>query len=211
MIYIECMNILNFCILLFIVTVANLHSDPSDSTIIRDTTFVSSFKRSNGEITISFDNKNLADKNTRLVFNELFKQYLAIKDALVYNDSYGAVSNTLKLLDDMKSKTKNIEVLNKDDRWVLFLNNFDGIKKKVESTTFISEQRFLFNEITLGIREFLKQYGLSDRTVYLMQSPDKSSEMTGNWLSSSRDKKNPYMGLPDDTANIKVKEIWMFK
>lgn len=162
------------------------------------------------ETEIKFDEKKLAPINVRIIFNELFKQYIAVKDALVYGDSYNAVINTLKLLDDMKSKTKDVDILDKDDRWVLFLNNYEMIKKKVETTKFISEQRFLFNEITNGIIEFIKQYGLYDKTIYLYQCSDNLISGNGRWLSDKRNNKNPYLGRTNDTTCAKVKEVWKF-
>ena len=163
------------------------------------------------DVTVSFDDSKLAPQNVRIIFNELFKQYIAVKDALVYNDSYGAMNNTLKLLDEMKSKTKDIEVLNKDDRWILFINNYANLRSKVQKTTFISDQRFLFNEITNGIKNFIKQFGLYDKTIYLMQCETGSSAGNAQWFSDSRDTKNPYFGLLNDTTCSKVKEVWKFK
>lgn len=185
----------------------------SDSIVIKDTlkqnktTFKVAPEK---EIEINFDEKRLAPQNVRIIFNELFKQYISIKDALVYGDSYNAVRNTLKLLEDMKSKTRDVELLNKDDRWVLFLNNYEMIRKKAEETKFISEQRFLFNEITNGIIEFIKQYGLYDKTIYLYQCSDNSNSGNGRWLSDARNKKNPYLGQTNDTTCAKVKEVWKF-
>lgn len=201
------------CFLIFFFALVRYASAiPSDSLVSRDTTKnnSTSFKSADTEIEITFDDKILAPKDVRIIFNQLFRQYTSIKDALAYNDPYGAVSNTLKLLDEMKTKSQKIELLNKDDRWVFFVKNFDGIKKKVESATFISEQRFLFNEITAGIRTFIKQYGLSDKTIYVYQCSTASELGTATWLSDKRDNKNPYLGLTKDTACAKVKEVWKF-
>lgn len=162
------------------------------------------------EIEIVFDESNLAPKNVRMIFNELFKQYILVKDALAYGDSFSATRNTLKLLDDMKSKTKDLDELNNDARWVLFVKNYDRIRSKAESTTFISEQRFLFNEITNGLQNFIKQFGLYNKTIYLMQCSSDSSAGNSFWFSDSRDKKNPYLGLQKDTTCAKVKEVWKF-
>lgn len=203
----------SLCILLFIgSSYAVMPYSISDSITSRDTVskYIIKFPNPESETEIIFDKTNLAPQNVRIIFNELFKQYITVKDALVYNDSYNAVKNTLKLLDEMKSKTKDLVVLNKDDRWVIFIKNFDNIRSKVESTTFISEQRFLFNEITNGIGIFIKQYGLYDKTIYLMQCTNDSSTGNNQWFSASRDKKNPYLGVLNDTTCAKVIEVWKF-
>ncbi|MCY7363661.1 MAG: DUF3347 domain-containing protein [Ignavibacteria bacterium] len=166
--------------------------------------------KKNYDVIITFDNSKLAPQNVRIIFNELFGQYIKVKDALVYNDSYNAVRNMLQLLDDMKAKTKYIDILNKDDRWVLFIMNYDMIRKKIESATLIRDRRFLFNEITNGLQTFIKQYGLNDKTIYLMQNESSLESGNGIWFSTSDDKKNPYRGLTNDTTYAKVLEVWKF-
>ena len=206
--------ILNIVISIFIAgsLYAGTQPLPADTILSRDSLNLKSDKiiKTESEPVIIFDESKIAPQNVRIIFNELFRQYIAVKDALVYNDSYNSVRNTLKLLDDMRSKTKSIDLLNKDDRWVFFLNNFDNIRNKAESAKFISEQRFLFNEITNGLRNFIRQYGLYDKTIYLMKCTAGSQAGNTEWFSDSRDKKNPYLGLLNDTANIKVKEVWKF-
>ncbi|MBK8553876.1 MAG: DUF3347 domain-containing protein [Ignavibacteria bacterium] len=140
----------------------------------------------------------------------MFKQYIAVKDALVYNDSFGAKRNMLQLIDDLKSETKDFEILNKDDRWVFFINNYDKIRNKANSTTFISDQRFLFNEITIGLMKFIKQFGLNNKSIYIMNCLTDSSIGNAVWLSNKNDTKNPYLGLMNDTLCAKVKEVWKF-
>ena len=179
---------------------------PGDSVIFKR----GIYQLPESEVEIVFDESNLAPKNVRMIFNELFKQYILVKDALVYGDSFSATRNTLRLLDDMKSKTKDLDDLNKDARWVLCGKNYDRIRSKAESVTFISEQRFLFNEITNGLQNFIKQFGLYNKTIYLMQCSSDSSAGNAIWFSGSRDKKNPYLGLQNDTICAKVKEVWKF-
>lgn len=201
-----------FCVFFAGSASAGMLYSRADTIVLQDSLDKSHgvFHRAEYEVEIKFDESKLAPQNIRIIFNELFKQYIIIKDALVYNDSYNALRNTLKLIDEMKSKTKDIDILNKDDRWVFFIKNSDNIRNKVESTTFISEQRFLFNEITNGMQNFIKQFGLYDKTIYLMQCSTDSPAGNGKWFSDSRDKKNPYLGLQNDTVCAKVKEVWKF-
>ena len=204
-------------ILLYIFTVCSFYGGSlyaqADTVLSADTLKIKKkiILSTDAEVVIEFDKSKLAPDKVRLVFSELFKQYVSIKDALVYNDSYTAMKNTMKLLDDMKSKTKDIDMLNNDDRWILFLKNYGNIRNKIESAKFISDQRFLFSEITNGIMFFIKQYGLYDKTIYLMQC--KVESQTGNslWFSDSKDRKNPYLGMLNDTTCAKIKEVWKFR
>lgn len=168
------------------------------------------FESTESKSEIVFNEKDLAPENVRIVFNDLFKQYLSVKDALVYNDAFSAKRNTLTLIDDLKDKTKDLEILNKDDRWVFFINNYTKIRNKANSTTFISDQRFLFNEITFGLMKFIKQFGLSDKTIYIMNCNTDTPVGNAFWLSDKIDTKNPYLGLMNDTLCAKVKEVWKF-
>ena len=185
----------------------------TESFVSRDSVNLRSGDNYNHEFenVIIFNDSDLAPRNVRQIFNELFRQYISVKDALVYNDSYSTVRNTLKLLEDMRSKTADIEILSKDDRWVYFIKNYDSIRKKVESAKFISDQRFLFNEITNGLLIFIKQYGLYNKTVFMMQCTDPLQSGNAIWLSDSDNNKNPYLGLNNDTTFVKVKEVWKFK
>jgi hypothetical protein len=191
---------------------AGIILNPADTVVKRDTINKKQeiFHDTNSETVIIFNDSKLAPQNVRMIFNELFRQYLTIKDALVYNDAYNAKRNTLKLLEDMRSKTNDIELLIRDVRWAFFINNYDNIRNKVEAADFISQQRFLFNEITNGIQNFIKQFGLYNKTIYLMKSTAESKYGNNEWLSDSKDEKNPYLGLMNDTIYVKVKEIWKF-
>lgn len=185
--------------------------NPADTVVKRDTINKKqeNFHETNSETVIVFNDSKLAPQNVRMIFNELFRQYIT-KDALVYNDTYNAKRNTLKLLEDMRSKSKDIQLLNSDDRWAFFINNYDNIRNKVEAAEFISQQRFLFNEIANGIQNFIKQFGLYNKTIYLLKSTAESQYGNNEWLSDSKDKKNPYLGMTNDTTYTKVKEAWKF-
>ena len=114
---------------------------------------------------IKFDNANLAPQNVRVIFNDFFKKYIAVKEALVYKDSYGAGSKTLTLLEQMKSKSDEVNKDIKDARWDIFMHNYENIIKKVKDNKFIAEQRFTFSEVSRGLENFIKQYGLYDKTI----------------------------------------------
>lgn len=191
---------------------AGIILNPADTVVKKDTLDKKQDKshNNNPETVLVFDDSKLAPQNVRMIFNELFRQYITIKEALVYSDPYNSKRNTLKLLEDMRSKTKDIQLLKRDDRWTFFVNNYDNIRSKVEAADFISQQRFLFNEITNGIQNFIKQFGLYNKTIYLMKSTAESQYGNNEWLSDSKDEKNPYLGMINDTTNTKVIEAWKF-
>lgn len=199
-------------LVLFTVTFKETLAFPSsDSLVTRDTLEKSNkFQPVDAEKEIKFIETELAPQNIRIIFNEFFTHYLSIKDALAYNDPAGAQRNTLKLLDQMKERSKEIDKDSIDARWSLFAQNFDNIRSQVESLNFISEQRFMFSQISYGLQNFIKQYGLYDKTIYLMECKGSSTSGSGAWLSDSRDNNNPYLGSINDTTCSKVKEVWVF-
>jgi len=160
---------------------------------------------------IKFDNANLAPQNVRVIFNDFFKKYISVKEALVYKDSYGAGSKTLTLLEQMKSKSDEVNKDIKDARWDIFMHNYENIVKKVKDNKFIAEQRFTFSEVSRGLENFIKQYGLYDKTIYLMQYRNDSLNINSTWMTDKKDFKNPYTGELNDTVYSKVKEVWVFE
>ena len=202
--------------LLFLITgFYNYQSDKTynlqDTIITKDTNKISQIKQSNSEITLRFNNLKLAPVNVRIIFNDFFKKYIGIKESLVYNDSYGAGSKTIVLLDDMKSKSDEVMKGINDARWEIFMQNYNSIRNKVKDIKFIADQRFTFSEISRGLQGFIRQYGLHDQTVYLMYYKDEESNEIKYWLSDKRDNKNPYLGTMDDSLNAIVKEVWIYE
>lgn len=189
------------------------HSALLQDTIIRKDSIkkTNEFKQNNSEVTIKFDGTKLAPLNVRIIFNDFFKKYIGVKESLVYNDSYGAGSKTLTLLDEMKAKSDEITKDTKDARWDIFIKNYNSIKKKVQDIKFISDQRFTFNEISRGLEIFIKQYGLHDKTVYIMKYKNKETNNYMYWMSDKNDNKNPYTGSKIDSSNVIVKEVWVFE
>ncbi|MEO8446141.1 MAG: DUF3347 domain-containing protein [bacterium] len=160
---------------------------------------------------IVFDKSKLAPQNVRLIFNEFFKQYSGIRDALAYNDASGAERYAVQLLDKMRSEALEINKDNKDVRWELLDQNYENIKKKISSQGSIADQRFAFSEISEYIQTFIKQYGLYDKTIFLLQCDKDSRYGKGEWLASDTVfVKNPYLGIVNDTVCAKVNQIWKF-
>lgn len=160
---------------------------------------------------IVFDKSKLAPQNVRLIFNEFFKHYSGIKDALAYNDAAGAERYAVQLLDKMRSEAPVINKDNKDVRWDLLDQNYDNIKKKISAQGSIADQRFAFSEISGYIQIFIKQYGLYDKTIFLLQCNEDSRYGKGEWLASDTAfMKNPYLGIVNDTVCAKVNQIWKF-
>lgn len=188
----------------------NSQNDLLQDTIIRKDTGNKTIK-STSEVTIKFDNTKLSPLNVRIIFNDFFKKYTGIKESLVYNDSYGAGSKTLTLLDEMKSKSNEVLKDTKDARWEIFMQNYNSIRSKVQDIKFIDDQRFTFNEISRGLEGFIKQHGLHDKTIYLMYCKDDATGKNLNWLSDKKDNKNPYTGIMNDTGNVILKETWIFE
>ncbi|HMQ67837.1 MAG TPA: DUF3347 domain-containing protein [Ignavibacteria bacterium] len=198
--------------------ISGFYSHPSDQTLIlqdsiikKDTTKTPQMKQSNSEITLRFNNLKLAPVNVRIIFSDFFKKYIGVKESLVYNDSYGAGSKTIVLLDEMKSKSDEVMKGINDARWEIFIQNYNSIRNKVKDIKFIDDQRFTFSEISRGLQGFIRQYGLHDQTVYLMYYKDPDTNETRYWLSDKRDNKNPYLGTMDDSLNVNVKEVWIYE
>ncbi|MBS1517479.1 MAG: DUF3347 domain-containing protein [Bacteroidetes bacterium] len=184
----------------------------ADSVLTNDTSAGRfRIKSMDAELRIKFNSSEIAPLDKRILFNDFFRQYSGIKDALVYNDADGAGRKTLQLLDEMKSASDKITKENDDALWKIFILNYESIRSKAESLKFITEQRFMFGEISRGIVNLIRHYGLHDKTVYLLEYRDDSLNANQQWLSDKRDARNPFIGKMNDTLHTKVKEVWIFE
>jgi len=160
------------------------------------------------------DNSKLASKQFRNKLNDAFTYYLHIRNELVEGDAPEAQKQARKLIDALhKSETEGGSEAT-DSKWKSSASSIEKIAGDIEKTNNIDKQRSLFNDLTDKMLAFVKEYGLSGKTVYLMECNKALSGRGGKWLSDSKNIDNPYFGEDTNQKSIncvKVIEGWKFE
>ncbi|WP_268036283.1 DUF3347 domain-containing protein [Algoriphagus sp. PAP.12] len=118
--------------------------------------------------------------------------YLAVKNALVSDDSKAAAAqsgelvNALKAFDLNSSKGEDIEELER-------LQMEAAMVAENLSADDIAAQRESFQALSVLMKDFIKIAG-TDRTLYQQYCPMYKNNTGGIWLSASEDIKNPLFG-----------------
>lgn len=141
------------------------------------------------ESNISID----TEKNTTNQIQELLKNYILLKDALVNSDGAKAKSATEILLKNVNSI--QMDLLTKSEHMVWMKSNKE-IKenlKGISNSKDISQQRVFFASLSDLMFDLMEVANL-DETVYYQHCPMAFDGKGGNWLSLESTIKNPFYG-----------------
>ncbi len=157
----------------------------------------------------SYKKSNSQNENAGKILSELFTDYLLIKNSLSVNDSSAAQRQALEFLENVQSKSKDIDKSTMPRNWELFMKYAPEAKTRIAASSSLTEQRFFFGILSNYIIELIKSFGMNNKTVYILQCSDKSILGSGKWLSDFNDGKNPYLG-PGNENCIKLLESKMY-
>jgi Cu(I)/Ag(I) efflux system membrane fusion protein len=126
--------------------------------------------------------------------NEVYNAYIEMKDAFVDSDAKQAVRKA----DLIKRRLKavNMGLLEGDAhiKWMQYLDQLNSPLEKITSTVDIEVQREAFAEYNQVFYKIMKNFGLSDGTVYYQYCPMAFGEKGAYWFSNLKEIKNPYFG-----------------
>jgi hypothetical protein len=137
------------------------------------------------------DNALLAPVEFRVSLNDMFTEYIHLKQALANSDSVEAIMQTNQLKKSMANVKPGILDEPMKKNWDAMNVKIEECCKGITSSENIEKQRKKFSEITGIITELVKKFGLKNRTIYVLNCPDVKS---GMWLSDTKDIGNPYLG-----------------
>ena len=107
---------------------------------------------------------------------QVFKNYLALKDALVKTDAEAAKTAAIDLNSVIEEE-----------------NEISVIASKIAGTTDINKQRELFSELTAAMEPVLKD-AISSGKIYKQFCPMAFEGKGDYWYSNSEEIRNPYYG-----------------
>lgn len=160
---------------------------------------------------IFFDNSKLGSDYERQLVTDAFVDYMSLKNSLAkgkLSDAQTTILTIFNVIADYR-RVMNPDLLKNSKK---FTEDMESLKAKVKQSSTLEEARVNFSLLNNSFIEFVKSYGLYNKTIYLYQCNDKAAYSNGYWLSNSMtDTMNPF-GEQDESADCnKVKESWVFK
>lgn len=158
------------------------------------------------------DTSNLLDEEVRGKINNIFDEYIDIKEALADNDSTLVQKNAKEMLDVIVIAQNEVGD-NVDKKLKFTPGKIDKISKQIESAGSLDQQRAMFKELSSSMTEVIQKYGLSNKTIYQLECKDDASGKGGTWLADTKSSDNPYFGNVKDKDSVEcaqVKNAWDF-
>lgn len=135
---------------------------------------------SNNDTTVKDATTHIAVTLKDSKLEAIYSSYISLKDALVASDSSAVKEKASSLANN--------------------LNGFEGCEttvvtaKKMADEKTLSTQRKDFTAISSDLVALFKHAELAKGTIYVQHCPMANKGDGGDWLSSSKDVKNPYYG-----------------
>jgi hypothetical protein len=159
------------------------------------------------------DTTKLMRKSFRSDLNDVFEEYSDIKDELADDDTAGVVNQTQELKDALADIQKESVTGNMAGSWNGWVSSAEKLADKMVSAGTLEKQREVFGELTASVEKLVKEYGLSDMTIYKVSCSTVKSKIN-YWLTDSKDNINPYYGKDKSNEKtkpcIEVQQAWKF-
>ena len=143
-------------------------------------------------------NKNMVESTIKVEQSKsasaIIDNYLALKDALVQDDSKNAASIGKKLFDAFAKFDISAQAKQQQKELTEIIEDASEHAEHIsENSKDIGHQRKHFEILSKDIKDLVIITG-SDRTLYQSFCPMYNNNKGGAWLSNSKEIKNPYFG-----------------
>ena len=162
------------------------------------------------QITLIFDTSKLGSEYERQMVTDVLVDYMLLKNTLAKGkaaDARFTASTIIKVIADYR-RVMNPDLLSDPKR---FSEEMLSLKTKFRNSASLDDVRTNFSSLTEKFIEFVKSYGLYNKTIYLYQCSETDKFGQSYWISDSNtDNRNPY-GDKYSADCISLKENWIFK
>jgi Cu(I)/Ag(I) efflux system membrane fusion protein len=146
----------------------------------------------NGETEVV--NRIKVDSKFQDQLSNLFTSYLAIKDALVNDNTKLTQTSAITFIDNLeKMDMKLLKDSKSHNVWMPILEVLKSSSNKISSTTEIKIQREYFVSLSNNIIKSIETFGVN-RKVLKQFCPMANNDKGAFWLSLDEEIKNPYFG-----------------
>jgi hypothetical protein len=134
------------------------------------------------------------DESFKTQINELYHQYLAVKDGLFA----GSVADVQKAAQEIVSQLGKLDATKLSDEQKSFFNEHAQMLKEhaqaIASASSVEEQRSQLDMLSSGTFALVKAFGANDETVFYQYCPMANNNKGAYWISQQKEIQNPYMG-----------------
>ena len=190
----------------FILGSCNTNSSTKQETTTKDTIPMqgqSSISTDTSHVPIVKASFSNADPAVTSNVNDIVSHYIHIKNALINSNAAEAKSGASMLLDVLKKTDKSLFPAEQKEEYDKHISAVKEHAEMIEKGKEVEEQRMHFAELSDHVYELVRAFG-GGQTLYHDHCPmyNNGSE----WLSESKEIKNPYMG-PKMPGCGKVEEV----
>jgi len=132
-------------------------------------------------------------KEIKEAIQPLLVAYLEMKDALVGDNFDRAKNSGVKLLSSTKSVDMGLFKGKSHDVWMALQNDIKSELEHVEHFTNLEEARKAFFSLSNTMISMAKTFK-PDETLFVLHCPMANNNKGADWLSSSKEIRNPYYG-----------------
>lgn len=140
------------------------------------------------------DKKIVTDKEFTFRMNELYENYLELKNALVAGNAAKAGTAAGNLQSALTNTGTKLPEGDAHDRWADLSERIGKSAEAIASTGSIEAQRIAFSSLSDNLYAAIKTFGLDGKTVYWQFCPMSFDDKGAYWLSEQAEIRNPYFG-----------------
>ncbi|MEQ8424815.1 MAG: efflux RND transporter periplasmic adaptor subunit [Cyclobacteriaceae bacterium] len=161
----------------------------------------------NGTLNKTAAKKVSVSQKAKDALKPLFTEYLSMKDALINDNLENAKkagSNILKTVDGLNMALFTGESHNV---WMGLSSDLKNTLQHVQHFKTLEEIRKAFQQVSNTIIGLETSFNPNDEALYVMHCPMANNNKGADWLSTSKEVKNPYYGQSMLTCGEVTKEI----
>lgn len=160
---------------------------------------------------IIYENSKLGSDYERQMVTDVLVDYMLLKNSLSKGKAADARYTQLTMINVIADYRRVMDPnLLPDPK--KFSDEMAALKEKIRQSVTLDEVRANFSTLNNRFADFIKSYGLYNKTVYIYQCNESESQNSRYWISDSvNDKMNPYADHNSDEDCYKVNQSWVFR
>jgi hypothetical protein len=158
------------------------------------------------------DTSTLRNRDIRSSLNDIFDNYIDIKEELQDDDTADVLKQTGDIKKVLAGTVDGAGKNEKSTEWKSWLTTFEKINSELSLAKDLITQRKLFSEMSVSIENMIRQFGLNKKTVYKLTCSTMKEKSF--WFTESKDMDNPYFGKDKSNEKnvncVQVIKAWKF-